>query len=48
LKKAGTKFVKRCIAAALIFFIPFIINLVFSLPGIKESINIVDDPMCGL
>lgn len=48
LKKAGTKFTKRCIAAALIFFIPTIINIIFNLPGLKDSINIVNDPLCGL
>lgn len=48
LKKSGSKFVKRCIAAVAIFFVPTIIKLLLSLPGIKGNIIIVDDPTCGL
>lgn len=48
LKKSGSKFVKRCIAAVAIFFVPTLIKLILSLPGIKDNIILVDDPTCGL
>ncbi len=48
LKKATNNFVKRAIAAVAIFFLPFIINLILSLPGIKETIEMGDDPLCGV
>lgn len=48
LKKSGSKFAKRCIAAVAIFFVPTIIKLLLGLPGIKDNIIIVDDPTCGL
>lgn len=48
LKKAGTKFLKRCLVGALIFFIPLIIRIIFNLPGFKDIIGITDDPLCGL
>lgn len=48
LKKSGSKFVKRCIAAVAIFFVPTLIRLLLSLPGIKDNIILVDDPTCGL
>lgn len=48
LKKNGSKFVKRCIAAIAIFFVPTIVKLLLNLPGIKGNIILVDDPTCGL
>lgn len=48
LKKSGSKFVKRCIVAVAIFFVPTLVKLILSLPGIKDNIVIVDDPTCGL
>lgn len=48
LKKATGKFVKRCIAAVAIFFIPLIVRTVLNMPGIKDNINLVDDPLCGI
>ncbi len=48
LKKATGKFVKRCIAAVAIFFVPIIVKTLLNLPGIKGNINLVDDPMCGI
>lgn len=48
LKKSGSKFIKRCIAAVAIFFVPTIVKLLLGLPGIKDNIILVDDPTCGL
>lgn len=48
LKKSGSKFVKRCIAAVAIFFVPTVVKLLLGLPGIKDNIILVDDPTCGL
>ena len=48
LKKCGTKFVKRIIAAVAVFFVPSVVKLLLNLPGIKDNINLVDDPTCGL
>lgn len=45
LKKATSSFAKRCMAAVAIFFLPTIIELLFSLPGIKD---LVTDPLCGI
>ena len=48
LKKSGTKFMKRVIAAIAVFFVPLLVKVLLSLPGIKDNINLVDDPTCGL
>ena len=48
LKKNSSKFIKRMIAAVAIFFVPLIVKVLLSLPGIKDNINLVDDPTCGL
>ena len=48
LKKATSKFMKRCLAALAVFFIPLLVELLLNLPGIKDNINLVDDPMCGV
>ena len=48
LKKSGSKFVKRAIAAIAVFFVPLIVKVLLSLPGIKDNINLVDDPTCGI
>lgn len=38
LQKAVSNFVKRCIAALAIFFLPTLINLLLSMPGISDNI----------
>lgn len=49
LKKASSKFIKRCIAAIAIFFVPLVVRTLLKLPGIKENIVLVDDdPLCGV
>ncbi len=42
------RIVKRCIAAVAVFFVPLIIELILGLDGIKDSLNLVDDPLCGV
>lgn len=44
LSKALSKFIKRTIAALAIFFLPMLINLLFTLPGIPS----VTDIICGI
>jgi len=48
MKKAGSKLVKRCIAAVAIFFIPLIVNLLVGIFEDSKGITIVDDPLCGI
>lgn len=48
IKKSGAKFGKRAFAAILVFFVPLIVNLLLSIPAVKNSLNLVDDPTCGL
>lgn len=48
LKKATNNFIKRAIAAIAIFFLPYLVNLLLNLPGIKEEINMGDDPLCTI
>ena len=43
MKTAMSKFPKRLIAAAALFFLPYLINLVLSLPGIG-----IEDAVCGI
>ena len=47
-KKATSRIVKRFIAAAAFFFVPLLINLVLGIYAVKDSINLVDDPTCGI
>lgn len=48
LKKATSKVVKRTIAAVAIFFVPLIISWILGIDAVKDSLNLVDDPMCGV
>ncbi len=48
IKKATGRIVKRFIAAAAIFFVPLIVEVLLSLDPIKNSLNLVDDPTCGV
>ena len=48
MKKAGSRIVKRFIAAAAFFFVPLIIQFVLGLDAVKKSLNLVDDPTCGI
>lgn len=45
LKKAASKFVKRAIATVAIFFLPLIINLILSLPGVDSGL---EEALCGI
>ena len=47
LKKAQGKVVSRAIATALVFFIPTIIRVILGLDGVRDAIEIPNDPMCG-
>lgn len=46
LKKAGSKFVKRCLCGVAVFFIPLIVKVLLDISGISGTL--VDDPMCGI
>ena len=48
MKKAGARIVKRFIAAAAVFFVPLIISVILNIDAVKNSLNLVDDPMCGI
>ena len=47
-KKAGGRIVKRFIAAAAFFFVPLLVRFVLGLEPVKDSLNLVDDPTCGI
>lgn len=47
-KKASGRIVKRFIAAAAFFFVPLIVRFVLGLDAVKNSLNLVDDPLCGI
>ena len=38
----------RIIAAALVFLLPTILQLILNLPPVKTTLNLVDDPLCGV
>lgn len=42
--KTTSKFIRRCIAALAIFFLPTLIEVVFTLPGLPS----IEDVLCGL
>lgn len=44
MEKTTNKFIKRCIAALAIFFLPTLIEVVFTLPGLPE----IEEVLCGL
>ena len=46
LKKAESKVVSRAIATACLFFIPTIVRAILGLSGVREAIEIPDDPLC--
>lgn len=48
MKKSISKLTKRAIAAVLVFFVPLIVRLLLSIPAVKDSLNLVDDPTCGV
>ena len=47
-KNAASRIVKRFIAAAAFFFVPLIVRFVLGLEAVKNSLNLVDDPLCGV
>lgn len=44
MKVSTSKFVKRCLAAIIVFFIPLIVDILFSLPGVPSASDLV----CGI
>ena len=48
MKKAVGRIVKRFIAAAAFFFVPLIVQVLLGIDAIKNSLNLVDDPTCGI
>ncbi len=46
MKKAVSKFIKRCIAAIAIFFIPYLVGVLLSMDGVSDWESV--DPNCGL
>ena len=47
LKKASSKVIKRAIAKVALFFIPTFVRVLINLPGVRSSIQIPEDPLCG-
>ena len=47
LKKASSKVIKRAIATVALFFIPTFVRVLINLPGVRSSIQIPEDPLCG-
>lgn len=47
-KKVGGKIAKRCIAAVAFFFVPLIVRFFLGLEEVKTTLNLVDDPLCGI
>lgn len=48
MKVAASRIMKRFIAAVAIFFVPLIVSVVLNLEPVKNSLNLVDDPTCGI
>lgn len=48
MKVATSRVFKRFIAAALVFFVPLIINIILSIDAVNNALNLVDDPTCGV
>lgn len=48
MKIATSRVFKRFIAAALVFFVPLIINIILSIDAVNNALNLVDDPTCGV
>ena len=44
MEKTVSKFIRRCIAAIAIFFLPVLIEVLLTLPGLPE----VEDVLCGI
>lgn len=47
-KKGSKKIFNRFIAACLVFLVPTIVGLILGLKPVKNALNLVDDPLCGL
>ena len=47
-KKAISRIIKRFIVGAAFFFIPLIVRFLLGLDPVKTSLNLVDDPTCGI
>ncbi len=44
---ATSKIVKRSLAAIGLFLVPTIVRLLINLPGVRDAIQISDDPLCN-
>lgn len=47
-KKGSKKIINRFIAAALVFLVPTLVSFLLKLPPVKNALNLVDDPLCGI
>ena len=47
MKKAQSKIFGRVIGVVLTFFVPTIVRLILNLPGVRDAIEIPNDPLCG-
>lgn len=46
-KKATSKVIKRALATIGLFLVPAMIQIVVNLPGVRDTIQIPSDPLCG-
>ncbi len=47
MKKAQSKVFGRAIGVVLTFFVPTIVKIILDLPGVRDAIEIPNDPLCG-
>lgn len=47
IKKATGKVTKRALATAALFFVPTFVRVAINLPGVRDTIQIPSDPLCG-
>lgn len=47
IKKANSKIIKRAIATIGLFFVPTFVQVLINLPGVRDTIQIPSDPLCG-
>ncbi|MBR1385219.1 MAG: hypothetical protein IJ568_00145 [Bacilli bacterium] len=47
LKKATSKIVSRAIGLVLLILVPTIVGVILDLPGVRDAIEIPNDPLCG-
>ncbi len=47
LSTAASRAVKRAVAAVLLFLVPTLVRFALDLPGVRDAIQIPNDPLCG-